>query len=143
MRTIIQSLEESKIREVANVGMGRSDVLAFWFGESDEVTPAFIREAAMQSLQAGDTFYAHNLGLPALREAVAQYLSRLHPAVATERIAITAGGVNALMLACEVLLDAGDEVVAVTPVWPNLTAQPRIMGAQVRSVSLAPDAQGA
>jgi aspartate/methionine/tyrosine aminotransferase len=147
MRTVIQSLEESKIREVANAGMeagmGRSDVLAFWFGESDETTPAFIREAAMQSLQAGDTFYAHNLGLPALREAVAQYLSRLHPAVATERVAITAGGVNALMLACEALLDAGDEVVAVTPVWPNLTAQPRIMGAQVRSVSLVPDVQGA
>jgi aspartate/methionine/tyrosine aminotransferase len=143
MRTIIQSLEESKIREVANQAMGRSDVLAFWFGESDEVTPAFIREAAMHSLQAGDTFYAHNLGLPALREAVAQYLSRLHPAVDVDRVAITAGGVNALMLACEALLDAGDEVVAVTPVWPNLTAQPRIMGAQVRSVSLAPDAQGA
>jgi aspartate/methionine/tyrosine aminotransferase len=51
--------------------------------------------------------------------------------------------VNALMLACQTLLDAGDEVVAVTPVWPNLTAQPAIMGAHVRCVSLAPDAQGA
>ncbi|HZN46311.1 MAG TPA: pyridoxal phosphate-dependent aminotransferase, partial [Ramlibacter sp.] len=39
MRKTVLELEESKIREVANAGMGRSDVLAFWFGESDEVTP--------------------------------------------------------------------------------------------------------
>ncbi|MFM7332487.1 MAG: pyridoxal phosphate-dependent aminotransferase, partial [Brachymonas sp.] len=68
MRTIIESLEESKIREVANAGLGREGVLPFWFGESDEVTPEFIREAAIQSLQAGETFYSPNLGLPALRE---------------------------------------------------------------------------
>ena len=78
MRQAIQNLEESKIREVANAGMGRSDVLAFWFGESDEVTPDFIRQAAIESLQKGETFYAHNLGLPELREAVAQYTSGLH-----------------------------------------------------------------
>ncbi len=143
MRSIIQSLEESKIREVANAGLGREGVLPFWFGESDEVTPAFIRQAAMDSLQAGETFYSHNLGLPALREAVAQYASHLHQPIASERIGITAGGVNALMLACQTLLEAGDEVVAVTPVWPNLTAQPRIMGARVHCVSLAPNAQGA
>src|SRR6186713_2274832 len=119
MRTTIQNLEESKIREVANAGMGRSDVLAFWFGESDEVTPAFIRQAAIDSLQKGETFYAHNLGLPELREAVATYTSRLHPKVTSDRIAITSGGVNALMLAIEMLVDAGDEVVCVTPVWPN------------------------
>lgn len=143
MRSIIQSLEESKIREVANAGLGREGVLPFWFGESDEVTPEFIRQAAIASLQEGETFYSHNLGLPALREAVAQHASRLHQPIAAERIGITAGGVNALMLACQTLLDAGDEVVAVTPVWPNLTAQPRIMGAHVNCVSLAPDALGA
>ena len=143
MRAVIQSLEESKIREVANAGLGREGVLPFWFGESDEVTPEFIRQAAVASLQAGDTFYSHNLGLAALREAVAQYASRLHQPIASDRIAIAAGGVNALMLACQTLLDAGDEAVAVTPVWPNLTAQPRIMGARLRCVSLAPDAAGA
>jgi aspartate/methionine/tyrosine aminotransferase len=142
MRSIIQSLEESKIREVANAGMGKADVLPFWFGESDEVTPALIREAAIGSLQAGETFYSHNLGLPELRAAVAQYASRLHQPVDVNRVAITAGGVSALMLACQALIDAGDEVVAVTPVWPNLTAQPAIMGAHVRTVSLAPDAHG-
>ena len=143
MRTIIQSLEESKIREVANAGLGREGVLPFWFGESDEVTPEFIRQAAIDALQVGETFYSHNLGLPDLREAVAQYASRLHQPITADRVGITAGGVNALMLSCQTLLDAGDEVVAVTPVWPNLTAQPLIMGAKLRCISLAPDAHGA
>ena len=138
MRTAIQNLEESKIREVANAGMGRSDVLAFWFGESDEVTPDFIRQAAIESLQNGETFYSHNLGLPELREAVSDYMSALHGDIGSNRIAITSGGVNALMLAVQALVDAGDEVVAVTPVWPNLTAQPLIMGAKLRRVSLKP-----
>ena len=75
MREAIHNLEASKIREVANAGLGRSDVLAFWFGESDEVTPDVIRQAAIESLQRGETFYAHNLGLPELREAVAEYVS--------------------------------------------------------------------
>jgi aspartate/methionine/tyrosine aminotransferase len=138
MRQAIQNLEESKIREVANAGMGRDDVLAFWFGESDEVTPEFIRQAAIESLQKGETFYAHNLGLPELREAVADYTGKLHPKVAPPRIAITSGGVSALMLAVQALVDAGDEVVVVTPVWPNLTAQPLIMGAKLKRVSLKP-----
>ena len=140
MRQAILNLEESKIREVANAGMGRSDVLAFWFGESDEVTPDFIRQVAIESLQKGETFYAHNLGLPELRDAVAAYTSRLHPAVGSDRIAITSGGVNALMLAMQMLVEAGDEVVAVTPVWPNLTAQPLILGARLKRVSLVPKA---
>ena len=138
MRQALHNLEASKIREVANAGIGRDDVLAFWFGESDEVTPDFIRQAAIDSLQRGETFYAHNLGLPELREAVASYTSRLHPTVDVGRIAITSGGVSALMLAVQAVVNAGDEVVAITPVWPNLTAQPAIMGAQVRCVPLVP-----
>jgi aspartate/methionine/tyrosine aminotransferase len=140
MRATVQSLEESKIREVANAGMGRSDVLPFWFGESDEVTPDFIREAAIASLRDGETFYTHNLGMPQLREAIAAYASGLHGAVGMDRIAVTSGGVNALMLAVQSLVDAGDEVVAVTPVWPNLTAQPLILGANLKRVSLRPQA---
>jgi aspartate/methionine/tyrosine aminotransferase len=138
MRSAIQNLEESKIREVANAGIGRSDVLAFWFGESDEVTPEFIRDAAIESLRKGETFYAHNLGLPELRHAISVYTTRLHGNVKADRIAVTSGGVNALMLAVQMLVDAGDEVVAVTPVWPNLTAQPLIMGAKLKRVSLTP-----
>ena len=92
MRQAIHNLEASKIREVANAGIGRDDVLAFWFGESDEVTPDFIRQAAIDSLQRGETFYAHNLGLPELREAEASYTSPLHTTVDDGRIPITTGG---------------------------------------------------
>ena len=143
MRQAVLDLEESKIREVANAGLGVADVLPFWFGESDEVTPEAIRAAGVASLQAGETFYSHNLGLPELRQAVSAYASRLHGDVAVDRIAITSGGVNALMVAMQALIDAGDDVVAVTPVWPNLTAQPRILGARLRTVALSADAQGA
>ena len=143
MRQTLLNLEESRIREVANAGMGRSDVLAFWFGESDEVTPEVVRQAAIESLQRGETFYSHNLGLPELRDAIAAYTSQLHQPLGADRIAVTSGGVNALILAMQALIDPGDEVVAVTPVWPNLTAQPLIMGARVQCVSLKPQPGGA
>ena len=143
MRDTVLHLEESLIREVANAGMGRDDVLAFWFGESDEVTPWPIRQAAMDSLQRGETFYSHNLGLPELREAIADYASGLHGRVNVDRVAVTSGGVNALMLAVQALVGAGDEVVVVTPVWPNLKAQPVIMGASLRCVCLVPMPGGA
>jgi aspartate/methionine/tyrosine aminotransferase len=144
MREVVAGLQGSRIREVANEGIGREGVLAFWFGESDEVTPEPIRAAAVASLQAGETFYAHNLGLPELREAIARYTERLHPGRGAAhwfgRVAVTSGGVNGLMLAAQALVDAGDEVVVLTPAWPNLVAQPQIMGARVRTVSLVPKA---
>jgi len=138
MRDTIARLPASKIREVANAGMGRGDVLAFWFGESDEVTPEAVRHAAAQSLQAGETFYAHNLGLIELRQALADYCTSLHGTVDVDRIAVTSSGVNALMLAMQLLAGAGDEVAAVVPLWPNLTAQASIMGARVRRIALRP-----
>ena len=143
MRRAIELLPASRIREVANAGLGRSDVLAFWFGESDEITPAAVREAAAASLMRGETFYAHNLGLPELREGLAAYTGALHRPVGVDRIAVTSAGVTALMLAMQMLAGAGDEVVVVVPVWPNLTAQPAILGANVKRVPLVPRADGA
>jgi aspartate/methionine/tyrosine aminotransferase len=138
MRTTIQNLQGSQIRQVVNASLGRTDVLRFWFGESDEVSPQSVRDAAAQSIQSGETFYNQNLGIPELREAIAGYMSRLHGDIAVDRIAVTSSGVNALMLAAQLLIDAGDEVVAVTPVWPNLTQQTIIMGAKLRTVPLKP-----
>jgi len=142
MRDIVVAMQSSRIREVANASLKNPDVLAFWFGESDEVTSLPVREAAMRSLERGETFYGHNLGLPELRNALARYTCALHPAVSAERIAVTSSGVNALMLATELLAGAGDEVVAVVPVWPNLTQQPTMMGARVQRVALRPDPAG-
>ena len=64
-RDAVLRLRGSKIREVANASLGRSDVLAFWFGEPDELTPEFIRRAGIASLEAGETFYTHNFGIAA------------------------------------------------------------------------------
>src|SRR5688500_20278977 len=84
-RDAVLRLRGSKIREVANASLGKSDVLAFWFGEPDELTPEFIRKVGMDSLAAGETFYTHNYGLAELRAALAAYLSGLHrPAAAAQ-----------------------------------------------------------
>ena len=85
-RPAVRQLRNSKIREVANAGMGREDVLPFWFGEPDEVTPEFIRRAGIAALEAGDTFYTQNLGIPPLRETLATYVSRLHRPTSADEI---------------------------------------------------------
>ena len=138
MRTTIQALQGSQIRQVVNASLGRSDVLKFWFGESDQDTPEAVRAAAAASMMAGETFYNQNLGIPELREAISGYMSRLHGDIPLDRIAVTSAGVNGLMLAAQLLIDSGDEVVAITPVWPNLTQQTIIMGAKLRTVALKP-----
>ena len=135
-RSIVRELRASKIREVANAAMGDPDVLPFWFGEPDEVTPDFIRAAAIEALNAGDTFYTHNLGIPPLRTAIATYVSRLHRPVGTERVAVTNSGMSALMLATQAIVGPGDRVVEVTPLWPNLVEIPKILGAAVECVAL-------
>jgi aspartate/methionine/tyrosine aminotransferase len=141
-RSVITSLRASTIREVANAGMGIPDVLPFWFGESDQVTPQFIRDAATQALNQGKTFYTHNLGIPDLRVALAEYVSALHGPTTSAQIAVTSAGVNALMLAGQLLLNPGDRVVAVTPLWPNLVEIPKILGAEVQTVPLDYGASG-
>ncbi|AXL53379.1 aspartate aminotransferase [Paraburkholderia caffeinilytica] len=135
-RDAVRALRPSQIREVANAGFGVADVLPFWFGESDRVTPAFIRDAASAALAAGATFYTHNLGIAPLRVALADYVSALHGATLPDHIAVTSAGVNALMLAAQLVVGAGDRVVAVTPLWPNLVEIPKILGAHVETVAL-------
>jgi len=135
-REAVRNLRASKIREVANAGIGREDVLAFWFGEPDEVTPAFIRQAGVDALNAGATFYTHNLGIPELRQAIASYISRLHRPIEVDRVAVTSSGMSALMLTTQALVGPGDRVVAVTPLWPNLVEIPKILGAEVTCVEL-------
>ena len=141
-RAAIRALEASQIREVANAGMGDRDVLPFWFGEPDAVTPAFIRRAGAAALERGDTFYTQNFGIPELREAIAGYVARLHAPIRAERVAVTASGMSALAIALQALVGDGDRVVAVTPLWPNLTEFPRVLGAAVTRVALDATAEG-
>ncbi len=135
-RPAVRALSASKIRELFNAGLGRSDVLAFWVGEPDAATPEFIRRAGIDSITAGELFYTHNLGIPELREALAAYVTRLHSVTLPEQIAVTSAGVNALMLASQLIVDPGDRVVEVVPLWPNLQEIPKILGAEVVSVAL-------
>ncbi len=135
-RGAVRALSASKIRELYNEGLGRTDVLAFWVGEPDEPTPEFIRRAGTDSIAAGEVFYTHNLGIPELRDALAGYISRLHRKTESHQIAVTSAGVNALMLASQLLVDPGDRVVEVVPLWPNLLEIPKILGARVSTVPL-------
>lgn len=131
-RPQVSALSSSRIRDIANAGMGRTDIAPFWFGEGDEVTPPFIREAAQKALADGETFYVHNLGLPELREAVAGYESRLQAIPSSpEQIAITGSGVSALMIANQLVVSPGDRVVVITPIWPNIAEAPRLLGAEI------------
>jgi aspartate/methionine/tyrosine aminotransferase len=136
-RPAVRALAPSLIREVANEGMSAPDVLAFWFGEPDEVTPAFIRDAGAASIARGETFYTQNFGIPPLRDALAAYLSSLHRPTAAGNIAVTASGMSALMLTVEALVAPGDRVVVVTPLWPNLVEIPKILSANVECVPLS------
>ncbi len=135
-RAPVRALAASKIRELVNEGLGNPDVLPFWVGEPDEPTPDFIRRAGIESIAAGETYYSHNLGIPELREALAAYLTRLHRPTAAGEVAATSAGVNALMLASQLLVDPGDRVVEVVPLWPNLQEIPKILGAEVATVAL-------
>jgi len=141
-RPAVRALMASQIREVANAGLGDPDVLPFWFGEPDEVTPAFICEAAARSLANWETFYSQNFGIPELREAIAAYVTRLHRPTSEGHIAVTASGMSALMLTVEALVAPGDRVVVVTPLWPNLVEIPKILSANVVCVPLAFTAGG-
>jgi aspartate/methionine/tyrosine aminotransferase len=132
----VRALTASRIRELVNEGVGRADILAFWVGEPDLPTPDFIRKAGADSIAAGELFYTHNLGIPSLREALAGYVTRLHRRTAADEISVTSSGVSALMLASQLLLDPGDRVVEVVPLWPNLQEIPKILGATVETVSL-------
>ncbi|MSQ20301.1 MAG: aminotransferase class I/II-fold pyridoxal phosphate-dependent enzyme [Betaproteobacteria bacterium] len=136
-RPAIRALASSRIREVANATMGDTSVLPFWFGEPDLVTPQPIRDAAIRALSEGDTFYHQNLGISLLRESIASYVGGLHGSIAADRVAVTSSGVHALMLVHQALIDPGARVVIVTPVWPNLTEAPRILGANVVPVPLS------
>ncbi|MGQ0545033.1 MAG: pyridoxal phosphate-dependent aminotransferase [Betaproteobacteria bacterium] len=135
-RAAVRALSASRIREIYNLGVGIPGLLAFWAGEGDEPTPEFIRRAGQASIEAGEVFYSQNLGIPELRDTLAQYVSRIRKRVTPDQIAVTSSGVNALMLASQLLLDPGERAVEVVPLWPNLQEIPRVLGAQTVTVPL-------
>lgn len=143
LRPAIEALPSSRIREIANAGIGRADLIPLWFGEPDTPTPKFICDAAAQALAAGDTFYQPNAGIDELRATLASYMNGLYGTrLDADNVIVAASAMNALMLVMQALVDPGDVVVTTTPAWPNLPALPQILSGRVRSVPLSPGNAG-
>lgn len=104
-------------------------VYDFSVGEPDQGTPRHVAAAGVAAIEAGRTRYAPAPGLPELRAAVAaRYRQDFQVAFAPEEVAITVGGKQALYLAGQALLDAGDEVIVPSPCWPTFTEAVRLAG---------------
>ncbi len=101
--------------------MSMDGVLRLYFGESNLPTPDYIKDAAVQALADGYTFYTENSGLPSLRRAVARHYRKWHGVELDpeSEIVITASGVQALNVSLRTLVDPGDEALVLTPAWPN------------------------
>src|SRR5207247_9071977 len=97
LATSVQAVPHSRIRELAEVAMGMDGVLKLYFGESNQPTPGFIKQAAIQALADGYTFYTENAGLPSLRRGLAEYYQKWHGVELDPagEIVITASGLQA------------------------------------------------
>lgn len=114
------------------------DVIGFGAGEPDFTTPAHIRAAAKDALDAGETHYSPVAGEPAAREAVARKLARDDNLghLTAENVLISAGGKHSFYLLCHALFDpAGDlEMVLPTPAWVSYRPIAEMAGARVVEV---------
>lgn len=130
-------LQSSLIRDVAEKGMQMQDILPLWFGEGQWPTSQIAIEAAQNALQAGDHFYQPNNGKPRLRSALAHYMNGLYGTSKTKKnITVTASGMQGLALTALALIDGGDRVVCIDPVWPNLGESFKIAGGQIDPTTL-------
>jgi aspartate/methionine/tyrosine aminotransferase len=121
---------ESGIVAVANYGRSREGLIPLWAGEGDLPTPDFISEAAVRALQAGETFYTWQRGLPELRQALARYHRRhFGRAFAEEEFLVTGGGMQAIQLALHAMAGAGEEAIYLSPAWPNFPGAAGVAGA--------------
>jgi aminotransferase len=92
-------------------------VISLGVGQPDFVTPNHIRQAAIRSIEDGETYYTSNYGLVELRHAISRHLDRLYGVRydAGTEIIVTAGVSEALNIALEAILDPGDEVLSPDP----------------------------
>jgi aspartate/methionine/tyrosine aminotransferase len=137
IRPEIKALPESGIVELVNYARNKKGLLQLWVGEGDRPTPPFIAEAAMQALKDGETFYTYQRGIPRLRKALGDYLSRTYKTtVDPERVYVTVGGMQAIKETAQMLVNPGDEVIVPSPCWPNIAAAVEIMAGKVKPVPL-------
>ena len=139
----INRVPGSKIVTIARLAFATPDVDFLCFGESDQPSPAAAREAAIAALNAGDTRYADVRGVPALRQAIADYLTGLHARPVPEsRIQVTASGMTAIAVSMAAVVRAGDRVVVHGPAWPNVGNAVLLRGASVDTLELIQNPDG-
>ena len=138
-RPSVGQLQPSLIRKLANAAIGQDDILPLWFGEPDVPTPQFIRDAAKDAIDEGETFYQANAGLMSLRRAIKDYMNGLYDtAFDIDNIIVTVSGMAAVSLATQCVVAEGSHVVTHAPTWPNLPSIPQIMGANLTQVPMRP-----
>ena len=114
-RTVVD-LKKSGIRKFFDLLDGRKDVIGLTVGQPDFVTPWHIREAAIDSLRNGKTYYTSNAGMPELRQEIATYLKRRFDiSYSPEETIVTVGGSEAIDMAIRAVVEPGDEVIIPTP----------------------------
>ncbi|MBW9063582.1 pyridoxal phosphate-dependent aminotransferase [Rhizobium herbae] len=128
---------ESGIVELVNYARGREGLIPLWVGEGDLPTPDFIAQATQDSLMAGETFYTWQRGIPPLREALVRYYQRhFQKTLAPDNFYVTGSGMQAIKLAIEAVTSPGDDVVFLSPAWPNFAASAELSGARAIAVPL-------
>ncbi|WP_234189790.1 pyridoxal phosphate-dependent aminotransferase [Shinella sp. NM-101] len=128
---------ESGIVEVVNYARGREGLIPLWVGEGDLPTPEFIARAASDALLRGETFYTWQRGIPELRAALSRYYARRFGArLPAEHFYVVGSGMQAIKLAIEALVSPGDDMVYLTPAWPNFAAAAELSGANTIAVPL-------
>ena len=116
------------------------DVIHLEIGEPDFTTPAPIVEAGIEALKQGKTHYTPALGLPELRQKIADfYRTRYGVEVSASRIAITPGASGALLLLMAARLEAGDELLMADPGYPCNRHFARVFEAQGRLITTTAD----
>lgn len=134
---VLRNMPEQHIVAVSQGLMANKDIISMWFGEGDLVTPEVVRQAAIEGLQEGDVFYGEKRGRMALRQALQEYHQRTYKvALDIERISGMASGISAIQLIFQAILQAGDNVVLVSPLWPNAAAIVELRHAETRYCEL-------
>ena len=134
--TQVANIPRSGIRDFFELVQGRDDVISLGVGEPDFSAPWHIREAAIYSLERGETSYTSNLGLLSLRKSISNYVGR-HFEVDYDpecEILVTVGVSEALDLACRALLNPGDEVIYHEPCYVSYS--PSIVMAYGKAVPI-------
>jgi len=113
----VQAIPSSGIRRFFDLLASMEGVISLGVGQPDFVTPNHIRQAAIKSIEDGETYYTSNYGLVELRASISRHLHRLYGVQydAGTEIIVTAGVSEALQIALEALLDPGDEVLGPDP----------------------------